>query len=352
MNSEELGVRSKKLAAEYILRTKKSVLFLISIFVSFFAFLPPNAQVISEKLYPTAIAFSTPQSIDNLVGHYNNKIKFIFSDIDGTIIPLDKKVSKRTISENTKISVQKLKQAHIPLILVTGRSYKEAKNVATEMGNENNYIITFQGAQIINPNGKIIYRDDIKNKDFKKIIKNLESFNKLYNQNSKPYFVLDGEYYSMEKTNFPYLWQKMKVIKSIDELKPNAQPSKIEIYESNPKKIKLLQAYFKKLFPDYHVNVAADCYCCITSKTATKGVAIKKLAGILNINLQNSAALGDAENDISMLNLIRTNRGVAIAVGNAMNNVKSNANFITSPVDNDGFANAVNKILLNNSALK
>lgn len=339
---------SKKLAGKYILSIKKNVLFLLSILILFLIFLPVKAKVIDAKSYPASTKVSTPQSIDNLFGNYNNKIKFIFSDIDGTIIPLDKKVSKREISNNTKLSVQKLKQAQIPLILVTGRSYKEAKNIAAEMGNENNYIITFQGAQIINPNGKIIYRDDIKNKDFKKIIKNLESFNKLYNQNSKPYFVLDGEYYSIGKTNFPYLWENMKVIKSIDELKQNAQPSKIEIYEPNPKKIKLLQAYFKNLFPDYHVNVAADCYCCITSKTATKGVAVKKLAGMLGIKLQNSAALGDAENDISMLNLIKSNGGLAIAVGNAMSNVKNSANYITSSVNKDGFAKAIDKILLNN----
>lgn len=334
------------------MRSKNKIIKLLWLFIiivgMFLTLLSISAEAIDGKIYPAKTNISTPKSIDNLFGNYNNKIKFIFSDIDGTIIPLDKKVSKREISKTTKLSVQKLKEAQIPLILVTGRSYKEAKNIATEIGNENTYIITFQGAQIINPNGKIIYRDDIKNKDFKKIIKNLESFNKLYKQNSKPYFVLDGEYYSIGKTDFPYLWENMKVINSIDELKPNAQPSKIEIYEPNPKKIKLLQAYFKNLFPDYHVNVAADCYCCITSKTATKGVAIKKLAGILGIKLQNSAALGDAENDISMLNLIKSNGGLAIAVGNAMSNVKSSANYITSPVDKDGFAKAIDKILLNN----
>jgi len=71
----------------------------------------------------------------------------------------------------------------------------------------------------------------------------------------------------------------------------------------------------------------------------------------LGYDLKNAAALGDAENDISMLKLVRESGGVAIAVGNAFDSVKETANYVTLPVTEDGWSKAVNKIIENNKLL-
>ncbi len=78
------------------------------------------------------------------------------------------------------------------------------------------------------------------------MLKDIEVFNQLYNQHTSVYFIIDGNCYSFDKTKFPYMWKNMTVLKSFNELKPNVAPDKIEIYEPNTKKLKLIQAYFQK----------------------------------------------------------------------------------------------------------
>lgn len=333
----------------------KRFIYLI-ILILFLTSAPTNADLISPQLIksspPKTKIATKPLPISNLSGHFNNKIKIIFSDIDGTLIPFDKTATKWAAPESVKQSAQKLKKAQVPLVLITGRTYPEAKEIAKSLGYENTYIITLQGAEITNPQGKLIYKDYITNKDFHRILKDVEVFNQLYNQHTVVYFIINGKYYSFQNTKIPYMWQKLTVIKSFNELPPNVQPGRVEIYEPNQQKIKLIQSYFKKTFPNYHIDLGADCFCSITASTATKGEAVKKLAKTLNVDLKNAAVFGDAENDISMLKTVKTQGGLAVAVGNAMPSTKSNANFVTLPVTQDGFAKAVDKILTNNASLK
>lgn len=339
---------------------------LLVILTLFLSLTPVNADIISPELIRNSFPkvkeapaqtvvkpTSAPLPIEQLQGHFKNKIKIVFSDIDGTLIPFDKTAKSWSAPQSVKQSLPKLKKANIPLVLITGRTYLEVKELAKKsIGSDNTYIITLQGAEIFNPQGKLIYKDYITNKDFHKIIKDVEVFNNLYNSRSPVYFIVDGQYYTFDNAKFPYMWQKLTVLKSFKDLKPNLEPGKIEIYEPNPKRIKLMQAYFKKTFPNYHIDLGADVYLSITGATATKGEAVKKLAKTLNVNLKNAAVFGDAENDISMLKLVKEQGGLAVVVGNAMPKTKNSANFTTAPVSQDGFAKAVDKIIKNNSNLK
>lgn len=312
-----------------------------------------NADVIDGRFYPTNITLeSTQQPIDNLIGNYNHKIKFIFSDIDGTIIPFDKTGEQRgKVPESAQKAVLKLQQANIPIVLATGRSSGEARLIAKRLGLEKAYVIGQQGGEIVNPEGKMIYLDSISNKDTLKMLKEIDSFNKKHGQNSKSFFYVDGKAYSFEKFTPPYIIDEINQIKSYDDLKPNFSAVKVGIVEMDFKKLKAIQLHMKEKFPNYHVDISADCYCDITKMSATKGNAVEKLAKILKIGLQDAAIFGDAENDITMLNLVKKSGGLAIAVGNAMDSVKRSANYITAPATEGGFAKGIDKILENNATI-
>lgn len=332
----------------------KKILYILAVLALISNTVPTQAQNIKSN---TNVAFTTiklkntPKSIDCLVGNYNNKIKIIFSDIDGTILRLDKKSAKAEVPEQLKQSVQKLHNANIPLVLTTGRAYVEASEIAKKIGNDNTYVITQQGSEITNPKGQIIYQDGIKDKDVYTILKDLESFKKSNKLTSKVVVFVDGKLYATEKFSLPYNWADVTVLKSFKDIGKNFTSSAICIYETDPVKIRLIQAHLKTDFPNYHIDLSTDCYCDITSATATKGNAVKKLAGILGIDLKNAATFGDAENDISMLKKVRESGGLSIAVGNAMDKLKENADYVTSPVLECGFSKAIDKILENNREL-
>lgn len=315
-----------------------------------------KAEVIDGRFYPMpSTSVEASKSIDNLIGHYKNKIKIIFSDIDGTLIPIGKNAGRGEVPESVKKAAQKLKQANIPFILVTGRSSIEALEIKKRAGIENAYIIAQQGAQIINPEGKFIFDDNISNSESKSILKEIDKFKKENKLKSYTFLFLDGDLYTKEKVDLPYIFQKITVLNSFDELdkiKKDYTLNKIGIYDCDIKSLKLIQQYLKNKYPQYHIDISADCYCDISSGSATKGNAVKKLAEILKYDLKNAATFGDAENDISMLSLINKSGGLAIAVGNAMPKTKASANYITLSASEGGFAKGVDKILENNTLLK
>lgn len=75
---------------------------------------------------------------------------------------------------------------------------------------------------------------------------------------------------------------------------------------------------------------------------ASKGAALKGLLKELNIPAENVLALGDAENDIEMLQLA----GVGVAMANAQQMVKDAADHITASNDADGVAEAIERFVL------
>lgn len=290
--------------------------------------------------------------IDSFVGSHKNRVKIIFSDIDGTILPFNKKGPRGVIPESAKVAAEQLRQANIPLILVTGRSSWEGKEMAKRMGNENTYIIGQQGAEIRNPKGDLIFQITITNCEAKKMIEEIYSFNKTHNQSSKIFVYTDGKLYMTEDYSLPYLIEKTIIVKDFNDLGQKLKPVKIGIYNTNIEDLKAIQADLKQKFPNYHIDISADCYCDISTNNSTKGKAVKKLAQILKVDLKNAATFGDAENDISMLKLVKNNGGAAIAVSNAFDKVKDAANYVTLPVTEGGFAKGINEILKNNSLLK
>jgi len=74
----------------------------------------------------------------------------------------------------------------------------------------------------------------------------------------------------------------------------------------------------------------------------SKGAALKTMLKDLDIPAENALAIGDGENDIEMIQLA----GIGVAMGNALPNVKSAANHVTTTNDADGVAEAIERFVL------
>ena len=74
----------------------------------------------------------------------------------------------------------------------------------------------------------------------------------------------------------------------------------------------------------------------------TKASALSRLAKILDIQPSEIIAMGDANNDIEMLEFA----GLGIAMGNASDHVKSLADAVTASNEEDGVARAIEKYIL------
>ncbi|MGO9431651.1 HAD family hydrolase [Rhodoblastus sp.] len=84
-------------------------------------------------------------------------------------------------------------------------------------------------------------------------------------------------------------------------------------------------------------------YLDVTHPLANKGDALSQIAKLLGAPLEEIAVIGDGANDVTMFE----RSGLSIAMGNAAPEVRSRADFVTASNRDNGFAKAVERLILN-----
>jgi hydroxymethylpyrimidine pyrophosphatase-like HAD family hydrolase len=107
--------------------------------------------------------------------------------------------------------------------------------------------------------------------------------------------------------------------------------AKIHAKQSNPQRENLVSAARSQ---PYYLDV--------THPEANKGHVVFRLSEMLGIPADQIVTIGDMPNDIAMFE----KSGLSIAMGQANDEVKSAANYSTSSSEEEGFANAVERYVL------
>ena len=87
-------------------------------------------------------------------------------------------------------------------------------------------------------------------------------------------------------------------------------------------------------------------YLDVTHPQANKGTVVATLSGLMNIPPEQIATIGDMPNDVLMFR----KSGFSIAMGNSSDEVKAQANAVTKSNEEEGFATAVRKFVLQPTA--
>jgi len=102
-------------------------------------------------------------------------------------------------------------------------------------------------------------------------------------------------------------------------------------------------ARLPQTFRDKYTTVkSSPFYFEILNKEASKGAAVANLAQHLGIKQEEIMAIGDNENDLSMIEYA----GLGVAMGNAVPLIKEAANVVTATNDEHGVAEAIKKFVL------
>lgn len=149
--------------------------------------------------------------------------------------------------------------------------------------------------------------------------------------NIKQYFESIGEFIGFNVVFLKNL--SSGDIETVDKIK-NLIPriEKVENIEIKNRHKSLLDVKFKD---DKTV------FCDIANIDSNKGIAVKKMLEILNIKKEETIAIGDDNNDLSMFEQV----GYKVAMGNAIDIVKEKADEITLSNDEDGVAVFLEKLL-------
>ncbi|OOB77362.1 MAG: HAD family hydrolase [Epulopiscium sp. Nuni2H_MBin003] len=266
-------------------------------------------------------------------------IKLVAIDMDGTLLS-----DEKTISEYTKEVISQANQKGVRIVIATGRPLGGIKNTLAQLSlnTNNDYVIGFNGALVQNViTEEIVAREILHGED----LHNLYEVSKQIGVNIHA-FAKDGTCITPKLSEYTEYEGKMNDIPlaevDFSKIPKDAEISKIMLIDPEPILTPAIQKLSKELYDKYTVVRSAPFYLEFLNKNANKGVGVEQLAKYLGINQDEVMAIGDAGNDLHMIKYA----GIGVAMGNAIDEIKQIAQYITKTNNEDGVAHAIKKFVL------
>lgn len=263
-------------------------------------------------------------------------IKLVATDIDGTILN-----ENGDCSNGVRNCIAKMQEKGIKVVIVTGRMYAGAKQVAEKL-NLKDAIVSYQGGLIKKDcvSNETLYETCIPQKDADLVLDwakknnihiNLYINDILYVENNNEII----QRYA-KRQNLEY-----KVC-NFEDLKLDNINKILAINYNDADIVTSWVNECQKVFPHLYIIKSTPHFCEFSTKKATKACAVNFLKKYYNVNDDEVLAIGDQDNDIELLKA----GGISIAMGNGTDELKKYADFITDTIENDGFVKAMEKFVL------
>lgn len=272
------------------------------------------------------------------------QIKMVGLDLDGTLLN-----SKKELTPFTKEVIAKAIEKGVHVLVATGRPFTGVPKELREFPGMR-YALTSNGARILDTESGELLIEHLLSKESAK--KTLEITGK-YDTLQEIYF--DGQGYAQKDKldnveryhHDPNMWNYVRSSRI-------PVPDIMELLESKEQELDKVQALFadmderraawEELSKCEDLNLVSSLKYNIEINAAgvNKGKGLIALGKILGIEREEIMAIGDGDNDIEMI----TEAGVGIAMGNAEDAVKCNADYVAGTNDEDGAAQAIVRYVL------
>ena len=250
-------------------------------------------------------------------------IKAIFFDVDGTLVSF----RTRRIPDSTIRALHQLRERGIKLFVSTGRHLSMLDDVIEQFDFDG--YVTVSGQYCLYQ-GEPIYRNPIPRQGVEEILDAAR-------ENGFSGFFLTGkEIYLNLCDEAAQRWIEEFHIPMPPVCDPR-RALKEELYQV----IVMLDREHEGLLLDRATHLKATrwhpTFIDVLSPNGGKDVGIGAVLSYLGLTAQEAMAFGDGENDISMLRYV----GLGVAMGNASDPVKEQADYVTCSVDDNGVAAAL-----------
>ena len=267
-------------------------------------------------------------------------IKLIAIDMDGTLLN-----GKKELLEETKQYFRDFhnKGTETLLVLCTGRPESGIRPYLKDLGylKENHYIISQNGANIYeSQTGKRVMDAFVDSKAIQKWIELGKSHGISVMGAAVDY------YYSFDEDPTEWMEFDVKIVSGTLKRITKEESLNTDFYKllllGDEEKLSEFETIIPQEWRDEFYVVRSQKYLIeVLTKGVNKAFGLEKLAKELNIQPSEIAAIGDAANDIEMLEYA----GLAIAMGNASEEVKAISDIVTDTNENNGVIKAIDQLI-------
>lgn len=272
------------------------------------------------------------------------KIKLIALDLDGTTLN-----SRKSISERNRAAMESAAAMGVNIVVATGRPFSALPKDVFRI-DAIRYMLTSNGASITDVKEKrTFYENCLSAESVEKAVELLRKYDYILEGFVKGEAYIQKDYYEHVKRtgrsfrDVNYILETRKPVKDIYEflLENKNHVENINVnFEDVSKKPEMYGELVK--LPDVTITSSLKNNLEIGGATTSKAEALRKMGELLGIKQEEMMAVGDSPNDIEMLKA----SGMPVAVGNAEEEVKAQAAYISADNDNDGVAEAIEKFVL------
>lgn len=267
--------------------------------------------------------------------------KLLVVDIDGTLLN-----SRGIISTEDTEAIGRAEKAGVRVVLSTGRAAMASAWVLDHL-HLNGYHIFFDGALVYDPvNRREAYAESIDGELVRQAIDfahqhhlhfDLYTSSRYYVEQESWAVDIRRKFFRIEPTfrNLDEVCRRERIIKGTVIIRTPAEKA-LAVEFQNQFRGKLIFSWTTTpAYPDVDfINVV--------SPNVSKGKALEELCTLLEVPLSQVVAIGDGVNDVSLLKTV----GLAVAMGNCVDELKSVAHIVTHDVDHSGVAEVIRRFLI------
>ncbi len=251
-------------------------------------------------------------------------VRLVAIDLDGTLLNDSKKVSDQTI-----LAITCLPKRDVRVVVATARPPRSVRHIYQQLG-LNSFQINYNGALIWDePRQNAVFHRPMAGPLAREIIAHARS---LYADLLVSCEVMDRWFTDRHDPKYTTETGRLflpDVVCGVDEI--CEQSITKLMFLGHPELITALEPHVAGPFGERVTTVRADADLLqIMDRRVSKAVALQKIADFYSIPMSQVMAIGDAPNDVGMLQLA----GVAVAMDNAHARVKQVAHWV-APSNND-----------------
>ena len=252
-----------------------------------------------------------------------DRIKAVFFDIDGTLVSF----TTHTVPESARRAIGELRQRGVKVFISTGRLLKHVSIVSDI---EVDGYITVNGSYCITAAGDVIFERAFTRQTVERVIDLAEQYG--FDLNVMTH---DNMYVTGMGERVQYIAKMINIMPEVTDVRAIAATQ--SVVQMCPYIDNELEQKIMPLLPDCVGSRWIDLFMDLNLKGVDKSLGISEVMKYYGMDLSQAMAFGDGGNDIPMVR----DAAIGVAMGNACDELKQVADYVTSSVDEDGVERAL-----------